>query len=255
VHARDLSLRHFVREGLASVTDLDSALLRSLVAVATRPGLPTREYVAGSRRRYLPPLKLFFVCNVIFFFMESLTHSSVLTTPLYVYLRYAPFKPVVSGLVQARLAARHLGVADYAAVFNPMARAQAKTLVISMAPMLAVLVQLLFIRSRRFFVEHLVFAVHFYSFFLLLVAGLGAVLSAAYLAMRLLHLPTLAPTDDALGITLLSSCGVYLLAATRRVYGDGYLPALAKAAVMAFGIFWVLQAYRFVLFYTTFLST
>jgi hypothetical protein len=47
VHARDLSLRHFVREGLAAVSDLDSSLLHSLVGVVVRPGLMTREYVAG----------------------------------------------------------------------------------------------------------------------------------------------------------------------------------------------------------------
>lgn len=255
VHARDLSLRHFVREGIAAVTDFDSALLRSLVTVVRRPGLLTREYVAGSRRRYLPPLKLFFVCNVLFFFVESITHSSVLTTPLYVYLHYEPFKPVVTGLVRARLLARHVSDVDYAKAFDPMSHTQAKTLVITMAPMLAVLVALLFAQSRRFFVEHLVFSVHFYSFFLLLVAGLGGLLSCAYLGMRLLGLPRLLLSDDALGATLLSACGLYLAVAIRRVYGERPAVALLKAAALAFGIFWVLQGYRFLLFYTTFLAT
>jgi hypothetical protein len=255
VHARDLSLRHFVREAAASVTDLDSSLLRSLASLVARPGLLTCEYVRGSRRRFLPPLKLFVVCNVVFFFLESLTHSSVLTTPLNVYLRFAPFRDAVTPMVAARLAQRHLSAAQYGAVFDPMVRAQAKTLVIVMAPLLALVVQALFVRSRRFFVEHLVFAVHFYAFFLLLLALVGALLSSVYGALKVLGAAPPAPGDSALGAFLMIACTAYLYASVRRVYGDGRLSAAAKCLVMACGIFAVLQAYRFVLFYTTFLAT
>ncbi|MDB4949914.1 MAG: hypothetical protein JWM27_2563 [Gemmatimonadetes bacterium] len=228
VHARDLSLRHFAREAAASVTDLDSSLLRSLGSLVARPGLLTCEYVRGSRRRFLPPLKLFLVCNVAFFFLESLTHSSVLTTPLNVYLRFAPFKDVVAAVVAARLAQRHLTAGHYAAVFDPMVRAQAKTLVITMAPMLALAVQALFARSRRFFVEHLVFAVHFYAFFLLLLASVGTVLASVYGSMKVLGAAPAELSDSTLGVVLLASCTAYLYASVRRVYGDGRASAAAK---------------------------
>jgi hypothetical protein len=254
-HARDLSLRHFVREGVSAVSDLDSSLLRSLASLLVRPGLLTCEYVHGSRRRYLPPLKLFVVCNVVFFFLESVTHSSVLTTPLYVYLHFQPFRDVVSGLVAERVARRHTTVTAYAAVFNPMVRTQAKTLVITMAPMLALFVGALYARSRRYFVEHLLFSVHFYAFFLLLLAAVGSVLAAAYWTMRALGITPLLLRDDGLGMVLIGACLVYLYGAARRVYGEGRLHTALKCLVLAGGVFGVLQAYRFLLFYTTFVAT
>ena len=68
VEARDYSLRHFLVEALNVIANLESPIPRSFFALLFRPGLLTSEYLAGRRKRYLKPLQLFVLCNLIFFF-------------------------------------------------------------------------------------------------------------------------------------------------------------------------------------------
>lgn len=59
-------------EAFDDVFSLDSRTTRTLVSLLFRPGYLTREYFAGRRARYIPPLKLYLVASVIFFFVLSL---------------------------------------------------------------------------------------------------------------------------------------------------------------------------------------
>jgi len=44
--------------------------VRTFVTLVAHPGLLTREYVCGRRRRYLRPLQVFLMCNALFFFVQ-----------------------------------------------------------------------------------------------------------------------------------------------------------------------------------------
>jgi hypothetical protein len=46
------------------------AFVRTFVTLVAHPGLLTREYVCGRRRRYLRPLQVFLMCNALFFFVQ-----------------------------------------------------------------------------------------------------------------------------------------------------------------------------------------
>ncbi|HET6764439.1 MAG TPA: DUF3667 domain-containing protein [Longimicrobiaceae bacterium] len=257
VRERDYSLRRFLRESFASVTDLDSALFRSLAALIGRPGELTADYFSGGRRRYLAPLKVFFLCNVVFFFVQSVTHTGVLSSPLHVYTHYDPFQRVATGIVQGRLAARGITQSEYARVFDPESVSQAKTLVIVMAPMLALLLALLYLRSRRFFLEHLVFSVHFYAFFLLAIPafmGLAALLVTGWMALGGPR-PQWIESDGAAGLLMFCICAVYLRFAIQRYYGGHPLAVVGRTLLLAPGLLAALQAYRFILFFTVLART
>lgn len=62
-----------VHELMASLSDSDSRLWRSLLYLWTRPGRLTKEYIAGRRAAYLPPFRLFLVLSVTFFLVASVT--------------------------------------------------------------------------------------------------------------------------------------------------------------------------------------
>ena len=51
---RDLSVKHFLREAAAAITDVDSVLIASFRDLVVRPGALTASYFAGERHRYLP---------------------------------------------------------------------------------------------------------------------------------------------------------------------------------------------------------
>jgi hypothetical protein len=70
------SLWHFIRVATEDVTHADSRLWRTLWALLFRPGLLTREFLAGRRARYLPPVRLYLVLSVVFFLWIAATQRS-----------------------------------------------------------------------------------------------------------------------------------------------------------------------------------
>ncbi|MCM2312359.1 MAG: hypothetical protein NDI84_13250, partial [Steroidobacteraceae bacterium] len=109
-------------------------------------------------------------------------------------------------------------------------------------PLIAAALSVLYIRSGRYYVEHLLFVVHFHAFFFL--TGIGVLLLE-----RLSDL-TSGPVSRAataiesiLGAVLVFYVPWYLLKAMRRVYGQSWWKTLPKYALL--GI-----AYLFCLVFT-----
>src|SRR5688572_19912932 len=132
VEARDYSLRHFLAEALNVIVNLESPIPRSFYALLFRPGLLTAAYLAGQRKRYLKPLQLFVLCNVIFFFALPLTGFNTLTTPLRVHLNNVPYSAIVRPMVREAVARKGVTLEQYAADFDATINSQARTLVIVM---------------------------------------------------------------------------------------------------------------------------
>ena len=61
------TLWHFMQVAAEDVTHADSRLWRTLAALLFKPGFLTREFLAGHRARYLPPVRLYLVLSVVFF--------------------------------------------------------------------------------------------------------------------------------------------------------------------------------------------
>src|SRR6478672_5494966 len=57
----------FLREVAGRYISLDGRLWRSLRALVVRPGFLTREYLAGRRRRYVRPARLFVALSIVLF--------------------------------------------------------------------------------------------------------------------------------------------------------------------------------------------
>ena len=59
--------RQFVKDAAGRYVALDGRLWRTLAALVFRPGFLTREYLAGRRRRYVRPARLFLVLSIAMF--------------------------------------------------------------------------------------------------------------------------------------------------------------------------------------------
>src|SRR6476646_4800185 len=66
------TLREFVREAAGRYVALDGQLWRPVFALLARPGCLTREYLAGRRRRYIRPARLYLFATLIFFAVTRL---------------------------------------------------------------------------------------------------------------------------------------------------------------------------------------
>ena len=63
----------FLREAAGRYVALDGRLWRTLGALLFRPGFLTREYLAGRRRRYVRPSRLFVVLSILMFAILGFT--------------------------------------------------------------------------------------------------------------------------------------------------------------------------------------
>jgi len=246
----DYSFRGFLLETLNVFTNLESNIFRSFSLLITKPGWLTVEYFLGRRKRYLKPLQLFIFCNIIFFLVQALTGFNSLRTPLYVHLKLLPHSPLARRMVYGVLTNSGMTYDQYQFRFNSVIETQAKTLVILMIPMLALGLKLIYLRKKEYFVKHLVFSTHFYSFYLLWVASF-------YLIVRLIiHLYRASSVyfNDLVFTSILLSCSfVYLILAVRRAYGSSsWLMSVLRGLSLVAVLMIAVQLFRAILFFTAF---
>jgi len=166
-----------------------------------------------------------------------------------------PYSDYARGKVNRAILAKGTTFAEYQARFNSTIETQSKTLVVLLIPMLALLLQVLYWRAGRYFVEHLVFSIHFFSCFLLLLSA-NLLLTTAIVGVARRFTTNLAILDNDLLLTmpLLLICLTYLLVAVRRVYKQGWVLTVLKCLILTCGIMFIVQLYRFCLFFTAFYS-
>jgi hypothetical protein len=252
---KNYSLFGHLGEAFKVVTNIESGFLRSFRTLITRPGLLTSEYFAGRRKLYLKPLQLFLFCNIIFFFVQSYTRFDTLSTPLSVHMYKMPYSGYARQKVSKVLIERGTPFKEYQARFDATIGTQSKTLVVLMIPMFALLLLVLYWRCGRYFVEHLVFSIHFYSCFLLLLcANLLLTTWVVGVARRMGIYLSILVSDYFSSAILILACLTYLLLAVRRAYPQGWVLTVLKCLILTGGLIFIVQFYRFCLFFTAFYS-
>ncbi len=67
-----LNLKYILSQFVEDVFNVDSKVFRTLKNLITKPGYLTKEYIEGRRSNYIPPVRLYIVMSVLFFFILSL---------------------------------------------------------------------------------------------------------------------------------------------------------------------------------------
>jgi len=67
----DRPLAELLREALGEALDVDGRAARTVWTLIRRPGLLTSEYLAGRRRRYSPPFRLYLIISLLFFVLTA----------------------------------------------------------------------------------------------------------------------------------------------------------------------------------------
>lgn len=202
---------------------------------------------------YTGPFQLFLIANVLFFAMQSLTNTDVVSSKLDSHLRNQDWSVLAQRLVSHHLEAMQTTLDLYAPIFNQAVVLNAKSLIILMAVPFALLLPIVFYRQRRPFVAHVVFSLHLYTFLLLLfcvsltVASVDVLFGGAGLNS--------ARMDNILSIFNLAACAAYLYIATGRVYGGSRMIRTLKVVVLAPAVASILLGYRFAIFLITLYST
>lgn len=262
---RDNSFWGFGKEALHTLTNADRSFLSSLKILITQPGELTAEYMRGRRVGLMRPLQLFLLVNVAYFLFATATHNGLLTTTLYNHMHNSWHSQMATQMIRSRLGRGKVPLdvyedrlLTYSKKFNATVEVQARTLIFTMVPAFALLVGLVHVGRRRYAVEHLVFALHFYSAFLII-----AVLTILFLAIPMtivdwaMHTSAINDPvmDPLIGIVSASLLIWYLRRALRRTYADGLIFSAIAAGILTVGVVIVLFGYRALLFLTTYWAT
>lgn len=209
-------LKTLLHEFLDEFFRLDSKLLRTLGPLVARPGFLTCEWSRGKRIRYISPLKLYITLSALFFLVISMRFSSM---PLMHVTRTTPTEAAAATTTASNPIANFinrrslsLSRADPAAVTQKFI-GRLPTTNFFLIPVFAVLFHVLFWNRRRFYVENLVFTLHYYAFGF---AALAISMAMPFGAMRL-----------GAAVWIL----VYLALALKRNYEEGWISTLAKLVV------------------------
>jgi hypothetical protein len=206
----DLRLWPFVRVFGRELIDLDFKTVHTLRGLLT-PGLLTREFLDGRRRRYLSPLKLYFVAAGIFFLAAPFVGFTV--------DEMSRQSTGLQELIAARMRERSLDAALFAERFDLRVQT-VYTLSLSVSILvMAALLKALF-RARTLGM-HLVFALHYVSFLYFAAILIAVVEQTANLG------------DSPLALLLIYAIiAPYQFMALRRVYGQSRLRTAWKVAVV-----------------------
>jgi hypothetical protein len=245
----DLTLRGVSRRLLHAFTSVDGRVARTLWQLLRHPGTLTVAYMEGARKPYASPVQVFLLANVLFFAVQSLTGTSIFGSSLESHLHQQDWSALAQSLLDRRLAATQESVARYAPVFDRANMLNAKSLVVLMTVPFVGVLALAFLRRRQPFLGHMVFALHFYAFALLLfslavlAAGVHQLLGGAGLKSP--------QVDNVLSVINLSACTAYLYAAIGPAYAARGPARFVKALVLAIAVGAIVLGYRFMLFLIT----
>ena len=278
----DRRFGHLLQQFIASATDLDGRIWRTIRALLFRPGLLSREYFDGRRAKWVSPVPLFLAISVIYFIAPlhggDLSLQFIQQVPGNIRaLAQRPDETLSeaqrTGTGQShsrftvrwierrvenrdRLArrasngARGYTYQDLRAAYDAKADDVSKALVILHVPFAALALMAMFARQRRYFAEHFVFGLHFFAFAMILLQIILQMRALALLALPLPWTPPEAMYDWIVRIAL----PLYAVLAVHRAYSTAWSYALlATTAMLATVLAFNLYIYRAIQFAITFL--
>ena len=279
----DRRLGHLIRQFVGSVTDFDGRLWRTLLALLFRPGLLSHEYIAGRRARWLSPVSLFLAVSVIYFFapMQGGDFTLEFNQQVSPQVRSQALGPdeslsqehlrsrgqwysgLTAGWIENRVAGRDAAaraasngttgysMRDYRVAYDAKANGVSKALVMLHVPFAGLALMLMFWRRHRYYAEHFVVALHYFTFWMLALQLVSQLIHAVHLLPAAWQPPS-AAYDWLMRVVLV----VYAVAALRRAYAIGWVKAIVAAFGMTASIALVnLYVYRLVQFVVTFALT
>lgn len=238
------TLLRFVGEVIGEAIDADGRIVKSVRTLVMRPGRLTVEYMQGRRKPYLGPAAIFIFMNVLFFFVQPLSNLVTFNATLHSQTNWYPYSGWAEEKVQSHLDSSRISRDQYAVKFDAASNGYARSLVFVQVPLFALCVALLQVLKRRFYIEHLVYATHFFA----------TVLLFSVVTSLVIYILWKAGVMSSFNVELPFNVFIvtYLTLSLREVYGDGWFAAVLKGVALAVLCIVVIQVYRLILFFVTF---
>ncbi|MEK6783120.1 MAG: DUF3667 domain-containing protein [Bacteroidota bacterium] len=225
---------------LIAITFADSKFIRTLWLIIKSPGELSCDFADGRRVKHLPPLSLFFVLNLVYFFFPviQLFNASLNTQLL------SPLNEWYRTLIAHKLIGLKMDVASFSLIYNIKSTSYAKLMVMVFVVVASLPLNLLYSKRNRYFTDHIGYMVELACFNLFINAIL-LTLFAKFLWLG-------SYLDETVLTAIFISTNLYFLFRSSTIfYFEKGWKLFLKSALMIIVLKLALEVYRAVLFFVT----
>jgi hypothetical protein len=225
----DFRLLHFLSHSFHEITHLEiTKIPRTIWALLGKPGFLTSAFLTGRRRRYLTPVGLAVLLLPLSLFLYThFKQAAVYDVSFFLQLDAAGNGPLTAKLERAA-EKRHVSKEVLVERINHRYQTYMSWTQAAGALALALVLHLLYLRSRRYLIEHVVFALHYTSF----IALCNVLVWPLVMELGLQH-----PVTRAVTLLEMLAWIVYLVLAMKRVYRQSIGWTIAKAVPLVAGYY------------------
>src|SRR5258705_9720040 len=174
LHAADRSFRKLLSTILITITFADSKFIKTLWLILSKPGFISKEFTEGRRIKYLQPLSLFFVLNLVYFLFPVIQlFNASLKTQL-----ATPLAQFYKGIVASKAVAMDMDLGSFSLVYNLKTVTLAKLMVMVFVVISSLPLNILYRKRNRYFIDHVGYVVELACFNLFLNAIVLSIFAA-----------------------------------------------------------------------------
>lgn len=236
----DRSFKKFLSNILIAVTFADSKFVKTLWLILKNPGFVSFEFANGRTVKYLKPISLFFVLNLVYFLFPviQLFNASLNTQML------SPFSDFIRPIVAKKMVVEHLDLASFSILYGTKSTSLAKLMVMLFVVLASLPLNFLYRKRNRYFTDHVGYAVELACFNLFINTMVLAVFAS------------LAGVGQYLNETVLTAIFIttnlyFLIRSGRIFYHESGWRLLLKSVLMIGLLKLALEIYRLILFFVT----
>ncbi|HZY78898.1 MAG TPA: DUF3667 domain-containing protein [Cyclobacteriaceae bacterium] len=238
--AADRTFKSFLNDITQAVTLADNKFVRTLWLVLYRPGFVSTEIANGRTVRYMNPIQIFFVLNLIYFLFPIVQlFSASLTTQMYAPLGFLLKEPIAR-----KMATEHMNFESFSLVYNVKTVSLAKLLVMVFVVLASMPLNVLYRKRNRYFTDHFGYAVELACFNLFVNAILVDIITTI--------IPIGAYIGEGAVTGLFVATNLYFLVrSSHTFYNERGWKLFVKSALMILFLKVALEIYRMILFFVT----
>ncbi len=248
IEDKERTIKHFIYQFFGAAFFLENNVFRNLWYLLSKPGFLAAEYLDGRRKRYMTPLSLFLLINLVYFFA---VHLSDLNLSLREQMFQPQHKSLATAMVERRLERRETTLDAYASEYDEQSTALSKTLIILHAPVMALLLTLIYLKRRYYFTDHIVFSVYIVAFVMLL-SIIANVILKLLVTGRIIEPQVFFPIY---GWLFLIAFPAYFAIALKRFYRETWVWTIIKTIPVLAAFVVAHFVYRTLLFLIVFWTT
>jgi hypothetical protein len=209
----DRSLKTFFTHFFNELFNWDSKFFSSVKYVIARPGYLTNEYINGRMASYISPVKLYLCMSLVTFLISTQVVPDQYSE---MELDKSGTDNIFAEWVKEIRDSKNIGEETFKASFNSELNDKLPIYVIIMVFLFSLPLKI--VERKRFYVEHLVLSMHFFTFVLFCVAidtFLGLI------------------DDDITFISVFLIPFIYLLIAFKKVYKQNWVLTIFETGIFA----------------------